>query len=269
MFDRLDATQYSEVEDALEDIKLGGFIFEPYNDGQFIVKSTWYKAFDLPGMDMNPDGTPTEFRQYGDMQGAALSIMIDGLTDEGYFSDAKVFGSFAWSETSPDAGSAMLGSTDSESGTSYWLGAQLPVTEKGTLGLEFNHGSKYWRPFTYAEDTMVGSKIAARGDAFEAYFTYQLTDALSAQLRYTKIDYDYTGSNGFFGNYSGLPVKISDIKAGAAAVQQMGGQTGVMAAAGAGQITPEQAQGLLMAAGMAPQVVEKAQDFRFYLRYRF
>jgi len=24
-----------------------------------------------------------------------------------------------------------------------------------------------------------------------------------------------------------------------------------------------------MAAGMAPQIVEKAQDFRFYLRYRF
>ncbi len=263
------AASYANEGNQLEDIKLAGFIFEPYNDGQFIVKSTWYKAFDLPGMDMNPDGTPTAFRQFGDMQGAALSVMVDGLTEEGYFADAKVFGSFAWSKTQPDSGKAMLGSTDSETGTSYWIGTQLPVTENGKLGLEYNHGSKYWRPFTYAEDTMIGSKLAARGDAFEAYFTYQLTDALSAQLRYTKIDYDYTGSNGFFGNFSGNAIKISDIKAGAAAVQQMGGQQGVMNAVQGGQITQQQAQGMLMAAGMAPQIVESAQDFRFYLRYRF
>ncbi len=82
---------------------------------------------------------------------------------------------------------------------------------------------KYWRPFTYAEDTMIGSKLAARGDAWEAYYTYQITDALSAQVRYTKIDYDYTGSNGFFGNYSGTAIKIDDLKAGAAGICCIGG----------------------------------------------
>jgi len=261
----------------IEDISLAGFIFEPYNDGQFIVKSTWYKAFDLPGMDMNQDGSPTEFRQFGDMQGAALSILIDGLTEDGYFSDAKMFGSFAWSKTDPKIGNSMLGSSESETGTSYWVGTQLPVTESGVLGLEFNHGSQYWRPFTYAEDTMIGSKIAARGDAVEAYFTYQLTDALSAQIRYTKIDYDYTGSNGFFGNYSGNSVKISDIKSGAEIFDQMV-QSGVIQSQdqagivgdlmGAG-LTQEQAEGVLIAKGMSSQVVESAQNLRFYIRYRF
>jgi len=261
----------------IEDIKLAGFIFEPYNDGQYIVKSTWYRAYDLPGMDMNPDGTPTAFKQFGDMQGAALSVMIDGLTEDGFLADTKVFGSFAWSKTLPDAGNKMLGSNESKTGTSYWLGAQVPVTEKGKFGLEYNHGSKYWRPFTYAEDTMIGSKIAARGDAIEAYFTYQLTDALSAQLRYTKIDYDYTGSNGFFGNYSGNAVKISDIKGGAGTFDKMA-QAGVIQhqdpagivgdLMGAG-LTQEQAQGVLMAKGMSSQIVESAQDLRFYLRYRF
>jgi hypothetical protein len=217
----------------LDDIKLGGFIFEPYNDGQYIVKSTWYRAYDLPGLDNNNGAM--QFNQYGDMEGAALSVMVDGLTDEGYLADAKVFGSYAWSKTLPNSGKAMLGSTDSKTGTSYWVGAQLPVVENGKLGLEFNHGSKYWRPFTYAEDTMIGSKIAARGNAFEAYFTYQLTDALSAQLRYTKIDYDYTGSNGFFGNIYGAPMKISGIKNTA----------------------------------HASQTVETAQDVRFYIRYRY
>jgi len=234
MFDAQGAPQYAE-SDALEDIDLAGFIFEPYNDGQFIVKSTWYKAFDLPGMQspFNPafDG---QFHQFGDMQGAALSILVDGLADDGFLADTKVFGSFAWSETDPYAGSSMLGSTDSESGTSYWFGAQLPLFG-GVFGAEFNHGSKYWRSFTYAEDTMIGSKVAARGDAFEVYYTYQITDALSAQARYTSIDYDYTGSNGFFGNYSGTPMTMEE-----AVMYGMGGIA-----------------------------VDKAQDARFYLRYRF
>jgi len=131
-----------------------------------------------------------------------------------------------------------------ETGTSYWVGAQLPIVEDGVLGLEYNHGSEHWRPFTYAEDTMVGSKLAARGDAYEVYFTYQLTEALSAQFRYTQIDYEYTGSQGFFGTTSGGSAKISDIKAGAAA-----GDPGSIA--------------------MLPSIVESATDARFYIRYRF
>ena len=79
---------------------------------------------------------------------------------------------------------SMFGSPEDESGTSYWFGAYLPVTtgdnNLGTIGLEYNHGSQYWRPFTYAEDTMIGSKVAARGDAFEINYTYQISDALSA-----------------------------------------------------------------------------------------
>ncbi|WP_294956383.1 DUF3373 family protein [Sulfurovum sp.] len=276
------ATPYADTENNIDDIKLGGFIFEPYNDGQFIVKTTWYKAFDLPGMGMNPDGTPTAFKQFGDMQGAALSVLVDGITEDGYFADAKVFGSFAWSQTDPYAGSQMLGSSDSKSGTSWWVGAQLPVgddAQYGVFGLEYNHGSQYWRPFTYAEDTMIGSKIAARGDAWEAYFTYQINDALSLQARYTDISYDYTGSNGFFGNYSGTATKIDDIKQGAAAWTQLGGtqdpnsaQTVVgnlMKSGMSQQQAMAAAQQMGMASAMAPQIVEKAQDFRFYLRYRF
>ncbi len=287
-------TPYADDEDQLNDISLAGFIFEPYNDGQIITKFTWYRAFDLPGMDavptiggtnpMNPSLTiaPSSFKQYGDMDGAAFSVLIDGITEDGYFSDAKVFGSFAWSKTNPNDGASMLGSSESETGTSYWFGTQLPVTENGKFGLEYNHGSQYWRPFTYAEDTMIGSKLAARGDAWEAYFTYQLTDALSAQVRYTDISYDYTGSNGFFGNYSGAANKIDDIKSGAAAFKAMGGTvdetgahnlgavTGALMQQGMDQETAQKTAGEMAGAALfAPSIVEAAQDLRFYIRYRF
>jgi hypothetical protein len=35
----------------------------------------------------------------------------------------------------------MLGSTSKESGTSYWVGTQMPNLTGGKFGLEFNHGS--------------------------------------------------------------------------------------------------------------------------------
>jgi hypothetical protein len=274
------ATPYANDADQLSDVKLAGFIFEPYNDGQIITKATWFRAYDLPGLAMDMQtGESLGFRQYGDIEGGAFSVLIDGLTEDGYFADAKVFGSVAYSKTRPDDGKSMLGSSDNETGTSYWFGTQLPVTDEGKLGLEYNHGSQYWRPFDYAEDTMIGSKLAARGDAWEAYFTYQLTDALSAQIRYTKIDYDYTGSNGFFGNTTGAAMKIDDVKAGAKAWSQLGGTSNPASAATvvgnlmASGMNQQQAMTAAKQMGMAaaylPNIVESAQDLRFYIRYRF
>jgi len=277
------ATPYAEDLDGLDGISLGGLIFEPYNDGQFVVKANWYRAFDLPGMDVDMStGEQLGFKQYGDMDGAALSLLVDGVTEDGYGSTVKLFGSYAWTKTSPFDGEAMLGSMDSESGTSYWVGAYLPVGEDsvyGTVGLEYNHGSQYWRPFTYAEDTMIGSKIAARGDAFEVNYTYQITKALSLQARYVNIDYDYTGSQGFFGNTSGAAMAIDDVKEGAAMWQQLGGTQdpasgqAVVANLMASGMSQQQAVGAASQMGMAaaylPSIVESAQDFRFYLRYRF
>ena len=274
------ATSYAEDTDALEGISLIGFIFVPYDDGQFVVKTNYFQAFDLPGMDMDMEtGEQLGFKQYGDMEGAAISVLIDGLTEDGILSETKVFGSYAWSNTLPYEGSAMLGSTEEESGTSYWFGAYIPVGEYGTIGAEYNHGSQYWRPFTYAEDTMIGSKLAARGDAFELNYTYELTKALSFQARYVSIDYEYTGSNGFFGNTSGASMKIDDVKDGAAMWSQLGGTAdpasgqAVVGNLMASGMTQAQAMGAAkqmgMAASMLPNIVESAQDVRFYIRYRF
>jgi hypothetical protein len=101
------------------------------------------------------------------------------------------------------------------------------------------------------------------------------------------MDYDYTGSNGFFAS-GGTPFKISDIKKGAAGWAQAGGNT--LSAADMGSFiagtpnaavqavmgniigaggTPQGAATAGLAAAMAPSIVEKAEDFRFYLRYRF
>jgi len=244
---------YIEDKDALDNIDLLGLIFVPYDDGQYAVSTTWYRGFNVPGFAYtgtagSSGGPLMALKTVGEMDGVAISAKIDGVGDgiNDFLDETILFASFAASITHPDnvnlhsngaggfySSASMLGSTDSETGTSYWIGAQMPNLTGGKFGLEYNHGSKYWRSFTYGEDTMIGSKLAARGDAYEAYWTQPLIDnVLSMQIRYTYIKYKYTGSDGFFGD-GGQPMSMAE------ATSQ----------------------------GMDP--VEKAQDIRVYFRYRY
>jgi len=234
----------------VDDVHLAGFIFVPYADGQYSVGTQFYGASNLPGQNLNALGSVTGLTQAGDLYSGSMYVMMNGIGDEwtDFLDDTTFFLSGSMSRTNPDDRTdqfgqkqAMLGSTEMENGYSYWAGLQMPslVSEEGRFGIEFNHGSKYWRPITYGEDSVIGSKVAARGDAYEIYFTEPLVDdILSLQIRYTYIDYDYTGSNGFFGNASGAPFKISELE-GTAAANNSG------------------------------NVVDVAQDLRIYLRYRY
>ena len=217
-----DGSSYASDENMHSDVDMIGFIFVPYDDGQYSVHTNYAEAVNLIGFTNTEigvqmgGGAPT-FQDVGDITLATAMLKVDGIGNEinDFLDDTTFFASYAQSKTSPNATSkagqgGMLGSNDSETGNSVWLGVQMPclLTDDGRLGIEWNKGSKYWRSFTYGEDTMVGSKVAARGTAWEVYRNQQLTKALSWTLRYTKIDYDYTGSNGFFGYY-GTPVDIN------------------------------------------------------------
>ncbi|MEA3373859.1 MAG: DUF3373 family protein [Campylobacterota bacterium] len=267
------ATPYAEIDQSID---LGGVIFTPYDDGQYSLHMMYYYAANLIDQDMslydptdtNSDGnndsnvlvtTPTgpdnfaaangSFKTVGDLESFTASFISDGIGEDwsDFLDETIFFLSGSMSKTKPNDGAdgftmsgqnEMLGSTESKNGYSYWVGLQMPslISEEGRFGLEFNHGSKYWRPVTYGEDTMVGSKIAARGDAYEAYFTEPLIDnVFSLQVRYTYIDYKYSGSNGFFGSSTGMPVTMEEA----------------------------------VAYGMGNMVVDKAQDIRVYLRYRY
>jgi len=235
---------YATNDADIPDIDLVGLIFVPYSDGQYKLGTQYYYANNLIDADMMNTPTGPVFMgmdDVGGMHSFTANFKVDGIGDEinDFLDDTTLFLSAAWSKTNPKSGGqGMLGSQDSETGSSYWIGTQFPslISEEGRWGLEYNHGDKYWRSITYAEDTNIGSKVAARGNAYEAYFTEPLVDdILSLQIRYTYIDYDYTGSNGFFGSATGTPMKISDLEG-----------------------TPY--------AGMT---VDTAQDIRFYLRYRY
>ncbi len=234
---------YINDKKALPNIDLAGFIFVPYNDGQYALHTQYYYAKNLIDADLNQTMTATYFKGFktvGDMQSLTVTLTVDGIGDgwSDYLDDTYFFASYAMSKTSPNkSGGGMLGSLDSKTGYSYWVGLSMPslFSEDGKWGIEYNHGSQYWRSITYGEDTLIGSKVATRGDAYEVYFTEPLIDDIfSMQIRYTYIDYKYTGSNGFFGSTTGAAMEIAKLPS-----------------------------------NYKPFYVDKAQDIRFYLRYRY
>jgi len=231
-------TSYLNDKTKNTNVDMFGFIFKPYDDGQYKVTTQAFKAWNLIGFSgagMNAFQTaytkymnnPTfdnyvalqkatpAFSNVGNMYGLTISAISTGIGSEisDFLDNTTAFASWSMSKTDPgNRADGMLGSMDDKIGTSWWFGVQMPavVTKDGKIGLEYNQGSKYWRSFTYGEDTMVGSKLAARGKAYEAYYIQPiLGKTLSAELRYTHINYDYTGSNSFFGA-DGTPMTMSE-----------------------------------------------------------
>lgn len=243
---KFSSTPYASNDTENTGIDLAGLIFVPYDNGQYSIGTQYYYANNLIDMTMATP-TDTSFTTVGGMHSITANFVINGIGNEisDFLDDTTFFVSGAMSITNPNGGKAMLGSKVDESvtGTSYWIGTQFPslITEDGRWGLEYNHGSEHWRSITYGEDTNIGSKVATRGDAYEAYMTeYLVDDILSMQIRYTYIDYKYTGSNGFFGNTSGNSALISDLASG-------------------NPLNPMDGS----------HYVDTAQDIRFYLRYKY
>lgn len=220
------------IEDnANPNMDLAGLLVQLYDNGQYKVMANYFKAWNMMDIDAAKFFTGiTQFTDVGDMTGGSLSIQVNGIGDgiSDFLDDTIFFASYAFNKTDPKGahslpnatmtGTApgvyaeMLGSSEKETGSSVYTGLQLPGIAKGQrLGLEYNHGSKYWRSYTYGEDTLAGSKLATRGDAYEIYYKLPIVGKnLTAQLSYVYMNYDYTGSNTFFG-WTGTPMDPSTV----------------------------------------------------------
>ncbi len=245
---------YSTDDFESANMDLAGILSTLYDDGQYKVMFNYFKGWNMMGANFayangvdKTAGYRVSLTDVGDLTGGALSFQISGIGEEinDFLDDTIAFASFAWSTTDPKgthnildmrtgdiySATEMLGSPDKETGTSYYIGLNMPcpIVEDARFGIEYNHGSKYWRSFDYGEDTLVGSKLSTRGDAYEFYYNLPLLDNyLTAQFRYTYIDYDYTGSDMFFGS-TGTPMDVDT----------------------------------------TPGAVKSAQNIRLYVRYRY
>ncbi|MCV6607919.1 MAG: DUF3373 domain-containing protein, partial [Campylobacterales bacterium] len=235
----IDKPAYSHNKSDTPDMDMIGFIWKAYDDSQYKVSLNYAKAVNMLGIKNTTDFT-SGFQDVGDMTTSALTFEANGIGDEinDFLDDAKFFISYAQSKTDPKEGvttqilnpqfnpqvavsssnpytitsHGMLGSTKSETGSSIYAGFnwKCAFVDGMRIGVEYNKGDKYWRSFTYGEDTLIGSKLAARGTGKEIYINKELVGKyLTMQIRHTQIDYDYTGSDMFFGA-TGTPTATSD-----------------------------------------------------------
>ncbi len=230
----------------LTDVHLFGIISDLFNNGDTRMMVNYAHAWDITDgftgltvmpfiVSRNPDGTYA-FNQntggfitrmepstnIGDWDAATLllSSNID-LDTENENEGIDWFVNGSWSHTNPSQvsknpfyeimGMGLLssnGNLKDRDGYSVYAGTILPMPLKARLGFEYNWGSKYWFNFTGAEDSLIGSKLAVRGEVYEAYYIQPIySHNFFAKFGTQYYDYEYSGS----GNPLGEPVKISSI----------------------------------------------------------
>jgi len=232
----------------LEDVHMAGFISTLFDNDSTSAVLNYAYAWDVTdgftGLtvmpfiaykdDLNNDGTNEYYFQknygayvsrvepstnIGDWQ--ALNLLLRTNLTERFDKDIDFFLSGSWSHTDPSQisknpfyeimGQGLLssnGNLESQDGYMVYAGAIFPMPLDARLGLEYNYGSKYWFNFTGAEDSLISSKLAARGQVYEAYYIQPIFGPkFFVQLGGQYYDYDYTGS----GNPLGAPVKIDEL----------------------------------------------------------
>ena len=226
----------------LNDVHLGGVIASLFDNdttkATFLYAHAWDVTDGFTGLTVMPFIPYKEGDQYyfeknygafvsriepstniGDWDAASL-LLRTNLTER-FDKDIDLFLSGSWSHTSPSQisknpfyeimGQGLLssnGNLESHDGYMVYAGAIFPMPLEARLGLEYNYGSKYWFNFTGAEDSLVSSKLAARGQVYEAYYIQPIfSHNFFVQLGSQYYDYDYTGS----GNPLGEPVKIDEL----------------------------------------------------------
>ena len=193
---------YADIDTAKEDenVDFAMMLGDAYNDGQYQLMYQWTHIFDTKGMDDTGASPTNKSKAAGSADLVSVGLKVEGIGDEisDFLDETIVFASAAYTNYNAEDGYILLGSDSggSQSGSSIWVGAIIPdgITDSGKFGFEYNHGSQYWTPMTWAEDTAMGSKIAVRGDAYEAYWNFNMFGVkyLPSQVRYTYAQHDYT-----------------------------------------------------------------------------
>jgi hypothetical protein len=231
----------------IDDVHMLGFISDLYDNGSTNLMLNYAHAWDVTDgftgltvmpfiitkTDTNQDGEAEYYfspnsggfvsrmepmTNIGDWDAASLLLRSNLM--ERFETDIDCFLAGSWTHTNPSQisrnpfyemmGMGLLssnGELESRDGYGIYTGALFPMPHTARLGLEYNWGSKYWFNFTGAEDSLIGSKLAVRGQVYEGYYIQPII----AKNFFVKggiqfYDYDYTGS----GNPLGKPVKISD-----------------------------------------------------------
>ena len=204
--------------DRLDDVPLLGINWDVWDTDDMFIQLTIARAFDVTDgfnglvvlpkdpLTGNPIPAPVVLRftpsaQLGDIDLASVIFMrSDGPLD--WFVSANYMTSDPRNVTTPFGGlfSDPFETPQEHSGTMWYGGVRYRFNDERTkIGLEFNHGSKYWFNFAAAEDDIIAPKTNTRGDVWEVYLTHRIHDKFIFKVDYIDYSYDYSGSGWFLG----------------------------------------------------------------------
>ncbi len=209
--------------DRLKDASFFGLNLDLWSSDSMLLQATVARAFDVTdgfnGLVVLPNnpvtgqavGAPVVMRftpsaNLGDIDIAGIVLMRrDGPFDW--------FVNYNWMSSNPNPVTTPFGGLfsdpfempSSHNGSMFYLGARYSFNDENTMvGLEYNHGSKYWFNFTPAQDDIIAPKTNTRGDVMEAYLIHKIARRFMLKLDYINYSYDYSGS----GWHIGAPKKL-------------------------------------------------------------
>lgn len=215
-------TNYVGDSDAVDDTDLYGIFF----DSGLGIDGSLLQIGAVRGANLVANTTTSETANNANLGDVDLVTVMAEFTDL-YDSGFDVFGHIAMSRSNPSGETGTdingnevgllsdTGDTDRKTGYAYWFGGRytlpLAVMKDPKVGLEYNHGTKYWYSFTQGSNDIT-NKLATRGDSIELYYIQPINRYAHLRLGAQFIDYDHTGS----GYYTGKPYPIGDAEAGEA-----------------------------------------------------
>ena len=201
---------------SINDTDFAGVSWDIYKKGNRFVYAQSFVAMDVFNFpdwaDDSANNSATS--SYNDANRANIgNIIHTSAVYSDKVQDINYFVTLGWSRTDPNErgmlneynnlGQPAVLDTDSENGYSVYVGGRYDIPDSAfKLGLEYSHGSKYWIAMTPGHDDVYASKLATRGNTYEAYGIWDIPggEAVSRygkafmRFGYIHYDYNYTGS---------------------------------------------------------------------------
>ena len=192
---------------------------------------SYSSIYSMPALSSIPAGYPMSVLSYpdqaGDLDIAALHLQVNNFKNNGI----DLFFSFTYLDWSPNSQGTVLDNGlelglwgdnasgnlgDSQDGYCYYTGIRymlpFPALKNPSIGIEYNHGSKYWSGMLSGGSGDLINKLGINGDAYELYYIQPFyKDHMFCRLGVVHMDYEYLNPMLVYGSQQTSDMKITNL----------------------------------------------------------
>ncbi len=206
--------------DRLKDVHFFGGNFDLYTTDKTFIQSTIARAWNVTdgfnGLTVLPNnpltGDPVQAPVIMRFTPSANlgAINLYGLNVQRTLGQFDLYVSGNWVSMRPNGETTPFGGLMSDpfenpvnrEGQMLYAGLRYSIPKgdgRTKVGVEFNHGSKYWFNFAQAEDDIIAPKSNTRGEVYETYLTHRINDHFIFKADFMRYNYTWSGSGWHLG----------------------------------------------------------------------